>query len=172
MPQGVSWLLPEIALILMTAVATHLVMSFAQTLMHYKLGHHPIGGKFFRNHIRIQVKRKLSRCRQRRYPTLSPLVPRPLRMSASRRRWQGATQFCVQTLKQICEGLPEGESQYGGESPVWDALVTSTMSQAVEPAKLALACQGHTQYLEADSQSLPVFLGIFAVKRSFGVCGI
>ena len=24
----------------MTAVATHLVMSFAQTLMHYKLGHH------------------------------------------------------------------------------------------------------------------------------------
>jgi hypothetical protein len=26
-------------------------MSFAQTLMHYKLGHHPIGGKFFRNHI-------------------------------------------------------------------------------------------------------------------------
>ena len=35
----------------MTAVTTHLVMSFAQTLMHYKLGHHPIGGKFFRNHI-------------------------------------------------------------------------------------------------------------------------
>ena len=35
----------------MTAAATHLVMSFAQTLMHYKLGHHPIGGKFFRNHI-------------------------------------------------------------------------------------------------------------------------
>jgi hypothetical protein len=35
----------------MTAVATHLVMSFAQTLMHYELGHHPIGGKFFRNHI-------------------------------------------------------------------------------------------------------------------------
>jgi hypothetical protein len=35
---------------LMIAVATHLVMSFAQTLMHYKLGHHPMGGKF-RNHI-------------------------------------------------------------------------------------------------------------------------
>jgi sterol desaturase/sphingolipid hydroxylase (fatty acid hydroxylase superfamily) len=35
----------------MTAVATHLVMSFAQTLMHYKLGHRPMGGKFFRNHI-------------------------------------------------------------------------------------------------------------------------
>ena len=26
-------------------------MSFAQTLMHYKLGHHPMGGKLFRNHI-------------------------------------------------------------------------------------------------------------------------
>ena len=44
-------LLPEISLILLIAVATHLIMSFAQTLMHYKLGHHPIGGKFFRNHI-------------------------------------------------------------------------------------------------------------------------
>ena len=51
MLQTVSRLLPEVALLLMTAVATHLVMSFAQTLMHYKLGHHPMGGKFFRNHI-------------------------------------------------------------------------------------------------------------------------
>ncbi len=51
MLQTVSRLLPELPLILMTAVATHLVMSFAQTLMHYKLGHHPIGGTFFRNHI-------------------------------------------------------------------------------------------------------------------------
>jgi len=50
-PQTVSRLFPELALLLMTAVATHLVMSFAQTLMHYKLGHHPMGGKFFRNHI-------------------------------------------------------------------------------------------------------------------------
>jgi hypothetical protein len=49
--QTVSRLLPEVSLILVTAVATHLVMSFAQTLMHYKLGHHPMGGKFFRNHI-------------------------------------------------------------------------------------------------------------------------
>jgi Fatty acid hydroxylase len=46
-----SRLLPEISLIIVTAAATHLVMSFSQTLMHYKLGHHPIGGKFFRNHI-------------------------------------------------------------------------------------------------------------------------
>jgi hypothetical protein len=51
MLQTVSWLLLELPLFLMTAVATHLVMSFAQTLMHYKLGHHPMGGAFFRNHI-------------------------------------------------------------------------------------------------------------------------
>jgi sterol desaturase/sphingolipid hydroxylase (fatty acid hydroxylase superfamily) len=51
MLQTVSWLLPELPLFLITAVATHLVMSFAQTLMHYKLGHHPMGGRFFRNHI-------------------------------------------------------------------------------------------------------------------------
>src|ERR1700751_6159486 len=51
MLQTVSRLLPELPLFLITAVAKHLVMSFAQTLMHYKLGHHPMGGKFFRNHI-------------------------------------------------------------------------------------------------------------------------
>ena len=39
-------------------------------------------------------------------------------------------------------------------------VVASTMSQALEPAKLVLVCQGHTEYLEADSQSLPVSLGI------------
>ena len=49
--QTVLRLLPEVPLILVTAVATHLVMSFSQTLMHYKLGHRPMGGKFFRNHI-------------------------------------------------------------------------------------------------------------------------
>ena len=43
MLQTVSRLLPELPLFLMTAVATHLVMSFAQTLMHYKLGHHSMG---------------------------------------------------------------------------------------------------------------------------------
>ena len=51
MLQTASWLLPELPLFLITAVATHLVMSFAQTLMHSKLGHHPMGGNFFRNHI-------------------------------------------------------------------------------------------------------------------------
>jgi hypothetical protein len=39
MLQTASRLLPELPLFLMTAVATHLVMSFAQTLTHYKLGH-------------------------------------------------------------------------------------------------------------------------------------
>jgi hypothetical protein len=51
MRQTVSRLLPELPLFLMTAVTTHLVMSFSQTLMHYKIGHHPMGGKLFRNHI-------------------------------------------------------------------------------------------------------------------------
>jgi hypothetical protein len=46
-----SWLLPELSLIIATAAATHLVVSFSQTLMHAKLGHHAMGGKFFRNHI-------------------------------------------------------------------------------------------------------------------------
>ena len=51
MIQTASQLLPKLPIFLMIAVGTHLVMSFAQTLMHYKLGHHPMGGKFFRNHI-------------------------------------------------------------------------------------------------------------------------
>ena len=37
MLQTVSRLLPELPLFLMTALATHSVMSFAQTLTHYKL---------------------------------------------------------------------------------------------------------------------------------------
>src|SRR6266700_7788953 len=51
MLQTVSRFLPELPLFLLTAVATHLLMSFAQTLMHYRLGHHPMGGRFFHNHI-------------------------------------------------------------------------------------------------------------------------
>jgi sterol desaturase/sphingolipid hydroxylase (fatty acid hydroxylase superfamily) len=45
------WLLRELPLIVVTAAATHLVVSFSQTLMHFKLGHHAMGGKLFRNHI-------------------------------------------------------------------------------------------------------------------------
>ena len=51
MLQTVSWLPPTLLLYLMTAVAAHLVMSLGQTLMHYKLGHHRMGGRFFHNHI-------------------------------------------------------------------------------------------------------------------------
>ena len=47
----VSPLILKLSLFLMTAVATHLVMSFGQTLLHYRIAHHPIGGKLFRNHI-------------------------------------------------------------------------------------------------------------------------
>jgi hypothetical protein len=42
MLQMVSRLLPEVPLILVTAVATHLVMSFAQTLMHYQSARCPL----------------------------------------------------------------------------------------------------------------------------------
>ena len=38
-------------LICITVVATHLPMSFGQTLFHYRLGHRPLGGLFFHNHI-------------------------------------------------------------------------------------------------------------------------
>ena len=47
----VSAIILQLSLFLITAVATHLVMSFGQTLLHYKVAHHPIGGKLFRNHI-------------------------------------------------------------------------------------------------------------------------
>jgi hypothetical protein len=49
MLQTVSPLILKLLLFLMTAVATHMVMSFGQTLLHYKVAHHPIGGKLFRN---------------------------------------------------------------------------------------------------------------------------
>jgi hypothetical protein len=51
MQQTIFRLFSELPFFLLTAVSTHLVMSFGQTLMHCKLGHHPMGGRFFRNHI-------------------------------------------------------------------------------------------------------------------------
>lgn len=44
------WQLPLLALI---AIGAHLVVSGSQTLLHYSLGHHRLGGVFFRNHIRF-----------------------------------------------------------------------------------------------------------------------
>jgi hypothetical protein len=41
----------ELALIILTAIATHLLMSFFQTVLHYTLGHHKLGRTFFLNHI-------------------------------------------------------------------------------------------------------------------------
>ena len=47
-----AWqLLPQLPLYFLTVVVTHLVMSFGQTLIHYKLAHHRFGGKLFDNHI-------------------------------------------------------------------------------------------------------------------------
>ena len=51
MLQMVSPLILKLSLFLVTAVATHLVMSFGQTFLHYKVAHNPIGGKLFRYHI-------------------------------------------------------------------------------------------------------------------------
>jgi hypothetical protein len=51
MLQAMSPLVLTLSLFLVTAVVTHLVMSFGQTLIHYRVAHHPIGGAIFRNHI-------------------------------------------------------------------------------------------------------------------------
>lgn len=42
----------EILLLAGTAICTHLVMSSGQTLLHYGLGHHRLGGVLYRNHIK------------------------------------------------------------------------------------------------------------------------
>jgi Fatty acid hydroxylase superfamily len=49
--QTVSPLILTLSLLLLTATATHLTISFGQTVIHYKVSHHRIGGLFFRNHI-------------------------------------------------------------------------------------------------------------------------
>ena len=49
--EKVLQLILNLSLFLMTAVATHLVMSFGQTMLHYRVAHHRIGGKLFRYHI-------------------------------------------------------------------------------------------------------------------------
>jgi len=47
------WFMSALPLYVLTAVCTHLVISSGQTLFHYGLGHHRIGGIFYRNHIRF-----------------------------------------------------------------------------------------------------------------------
>ena len=53
MTEWAQWFLSELPLFILTAICTHLVMSSGQTLFHYGLGHHRIGGIFYRNHIRF-----------------------------------------------------------------------------------------------------------------------
>jgi sterol desaturase/sphingolipid hydroxylase (fatty acid hydroxylase superfamily) len=53
MDECARWFLSEFPLFILTAICTHLVVSSGQTLFHYGLGHHRIGGVFFRNHIRF-----------------------------------------------------------------------------------------------------------------------
>ena len=53
MVEWARWLLPGLPLFVLTAICTHLVVSSSQTLFHYGLGHHRIGGIFYRNHIRF-----------------------------------------------------------------------------------------------------------------------
>ena len=45
--------LSHLPLFILTAICTHLVLSSSQTLFHYGLGHHRIGGIFYRNHIKF-----------------------------------------------------------------------------------------------------------------------
>ncbi len=44
-------LLLEIPLLVVTAIGTHLAVSFSQTFLHYRLAHRPLGRKFFRDHM-------------------------------------------------------------------------------------------------------------------------
>jgi sterol desaturase/sphingolipid hydroxylase (fatty acid hydroxylase superfamily) len=45
------WLLVELPLFVVTAVCTHLVISFCQTALHRWLGHRRMGAFLYRNHI-------------------------------------------------------------------------------------------------------------------------
>jgi len=51
--EWVRWFLSELPLLVLTAICTHLAISCSQTLFHYGLGHHRIGGIFHRNHLRF-----------------------------------------------------------------------------------------------------------------------
>jgi sterol desaturase/sphingolipid hydroxylase (fatty acid hydroxylase superfamily) len=53
MVEWARWFLPGLPLFVLTAICTHLVVSSSQTLFHYGLGHHRIGGIFYRNHIQF-----------------------------------------------------------------------------------------------------------------------
>jgi sterol desaturase/sphingolipid hydroxylase (fatty acid hydroxylase superfamily) len=52
-PGWERWLVSNLWLFGLIIVCAHLVMSCGQTLMHCWLGHHRLGGRFFRNHIKF-----------------------------------------------------------------------------------------------------------------------
>jgi sterol desaturase/sphingolipid hydroxylase (fatty acid hydroxylase superfamily) len=51
--EWVRWFWSGPPFLVLTVIATHLTVSSSQTLFHYGLGHHRIGGIFYRNHIRF-----------------------------------------------------------------------------------------------------------------------
>lgn len=53
MVECARWVLSVLPLYVLTAICSHLVVSGGQTLFHYGLGHHRIGGVFYRNHLRF-----------------------------------------------------------------------------------------------------------------------
>src|ERR1700719_3009917 len=56
MVEWARWLLSGLPLMVIAIISTHLVVSISQTLFHYGLGHHRIGGILYRNHIRFHHK--------------------------------------------------------------------------------------------------------------------
>jgi len=53
MVECARWFLSVLPLYVVSAICAHLVVSSGQTLFHYVLGHHRIGGVFYRNHLRF-----------------------------------------------------------------------------------------------------------------------
>jgi hypothetical protein len=53
MVELVQWSLWQLPLLALIAIGAHFVVSGSQTLLHYSLGHHRLGGIFFRNHIKF-----------------------------------------------------------------------------------------------------------------------
>lgn len=51
MQQTLTRLFLELPLFLITALGTHLVISFGQTFLHSRLAHNSFGRQFYRNHI-------------------------------------------------------------------------------------------------------------------------
>ena len=82
MLQTVSPLILKLSLFLITAVATHLVMSFGQTLLHYKVAHRPALPPAGRYHD-VDFQMQLRNC--------PPWVERPLRYTGDlARNFSGA----------------------------------------------------------------------------------